>query len=88
MKATARVQKMRFLTALLAALALVGARPARAQSSSGPIPPQPGQTPQRAPLQQQQKAPDQSIRVRVNLVNAPVVVRDAKGELVLDLDGE
>ena len=46
MKATARVQKMRFLTALLAALALAGANPARAQSTSGPIPPQPGQTPQ------------------------------------------
>ena len=86
MKATARVQKTRFLTALLAALALVGARPARAQSTSGPIARQPGQTPQNAPQQQQRKPPDQSIRVRVNLVNAPVVVRDTKGELVLDLE--
>ncbi len=86
MKATAEVRKMRFSTALLVALALVGASPARAQSTSGPIPEQPGPTLRSAPRQQQGKAPDQSIRVRVNLVNAPVVVRDAKGELVLDLE--
>jgi len=84
MKATARVPKMRFLTALLAALALVGARPARAQSGSGPIAPRPGQAPQTAP--QQGRQTEQSIRVRVNLVNAPVIVRDSKGELVLDLE--
>ena len=86
MTATARVHKMRFLTALLAGFALVGARPAGGQLSSGPIAPQPGQRPQNAPQQQQGKPPDQSIRVRVNLVNAPVIVRDAKGELVLDLE--
>lgn len=86
MKATAQVRKMRFSTALLAALAFVGARPARAQSTSGPIPQQPGPTLRSAPQQQQGKASDQSIRVRVNLVNAPVVVRNAKGELVLDLE--
>lgn len=89
MKANARVRKVRLLTAL-AAFALVGAlvsaSPAAAQSASGPIPPQSGQTPQGAPPQQQGRGPDQSIRVRVNLVNAPVVVRDAKGELVLDLE--
>jgi VWFA-related protein len=37
--------------------------------------------------QNAQKAPDQPpIRVNVELVNAPVVVRDKKGEFVLDLD--
>lgn len=85
MKANARVQMMRFLTALLAGLALLAAKPARAQSTSGPIAPLPGQALQNAPQQQRQKPPDQSIRVRVNLVNASVVVRDARGELVLDL---
>jgi hypothetical protein len=36
--------------------------------------------------QNAQNEPDQpSIRVKVELVNAPVVVRDAKGEYVLDL---
>lgn len=86
MKATARTEKVRLFTALLAALTLLGAGHAGAQSGAGPVPPRPGQAPQSAPSQQQGKAPDQSIRVRVNLVNAPVVVRDAKGELVLDLE--
>lgn len=53
--------------------------PAAAQVS-GPISPRPGQTVQQAPL-----APQAQIRVRVDLVSAPAVVRDAKGQLVLDL---
>jgi VWFA-related protein len=48
-----------------------------AQSTQGPIAPKPGTT--------VQKAPDNTIRVRVALVNAPVAVTDAKGELILDL---
>lgn len=52
--------------------------PAQAQGIQGPIAPKPG-----TPVQ---RAPERSIRVRVALVNAPVVVTDAKGNLVLDLD--
>lgn len=48
-----------------------------AQQSQGPIGPKPG-----APVQQ---APGGTIRVRVAMVSAPVVVIDAKGEPVLDL---
>ena len=51
--------------------------PLRAQDTQGPIAPKPGAT--------VQKAPENAIRVRVALVNAPVTVHDAKGELVLDL---
>ena len=69
-------QRTRVLTAILAGFALLAAYPALAQTS-GPIAPRPGQA--------VQKSPDQSIRVRVDLVNTPVVVRDARGELVLDL---
>ena len=69
-------QRTRVLTAILAGFALLAAYPALVQTS-GPIAPRPGQA--------VQKSPDQSIRVRVDLVNTPVVVRDARGELVLDL---
>jgi len=50
---------------------------ARAQQTQGPIAPKPG-----AAVQQ---APEGTIRVRVALVSAPVVVIGAKGESVLDL---
>jgi len=50
----------------------------RAQGTQGPIAPKPGTT--------VQKAPEGTIRVKVALVNAPVAVHDAKGELVLDLE--
>lgn len=72
--------------AMLAGLALIAASGALAQSTSGPIAPKPGQALQKPPQGAQQKPLDQSIRVRVNLVNTPVVVRDGHGELVLDLD--
>jgi VWFA-related protein len=51
---------------------------ARGQGTQGPIAPKPGAT--------IQKAPENAIRVRVALVNAPVAVIDAKGELVLNLE--
>jgi len=50
---------------------------AHPQQTQGPIAPKPG-----APVQQ---APEGTIRVRVALVSAPVVVIDAKGEPVLNL---
>jgi VWFA-related protein len=69
----------RILSAGLAGIALIAfaAALSGARQTQGPIAPQPG-----APIQ---KAPDIAIRVKVALVNAPVVVQDAKGELVLDL---
>lgn len=52
-----------------------------AQAPAGPLPPKPG-----APIQQPPAEKDQRIRVRVDLVTTPVTVRDAAGELILDLD--
>ncbi len=63
--------------AALAAGIVFAAAPVRPQQSQGPIPPKPG-----APVQQ---PPQGTIRVRVALVSAPVVVVGAKGEPVLDL---
>jgi VWFA-related protein len=63
--------------ATLAAGMVFAALSARSQQTQGPIAPKPG-----APVQQ---APEGTIRVRVALVSAPVVVVDAKGEPVLDL---
>ena len=56
---------------------MFAACPRRAQQTQGPIAPKPG-----TPVQQ---PPEGTIRVRVALVSAPVVVVGAKGEPVLDL---
>jgi VWFA-related protein len=50
-----------------------------AQSSSGPISPQPGTSVQQGP-------PQPKIGVRVTLVNTPVTVRDSKGHMVHTLE--
>jgi VWFA-related protein len=63
--------------AKLAAGIVFAAAPARPQQSQGPIAPKPD-----APVQQ---SPQGAIRVRVDLVTAPVVVVGPKGEPVLDL---
>jgi len=61
------------------AAGLISAAPrARPSQSQGPIAPKPG-----TPVQQ---PPDGTLRVRVALVRAPVVVIDGKGEPVLDLE--
>jgi VWFA-related protein len=65
------------VVAILATGIVFPATVARAQGTQGPVAPKPGTT--------VQKAPDSAIRVRVALVNAPVAVTDAKGELILDL---
>lgn len=74
-----RVLPPRFwpLIALLAVVVL----PLSGQSPSGPIAPQPG-----APVQQAPSQP--KIGVRVALVNTPVTVRDAKGQMVDNLDAK
>jgi len=64
---------------LLFVLTLVGA-PALAQAPSGPIPPKPGAEVQQAPKDMPK------VRVQVALVNTPVTVRDARGEMVHDLE--
>src|SRR5216683_5133752 len=64
---------------LLFLLALAGA-PALAQAPSGPIPPKPGAEVQQAPKDMPK------VRVQVALVNTPVTVRDARGEMVHDLE--
>jgi VWFA-related protein len=60
-------------------LLLAVGSPLSAQSPSGPIAPQPG-----APVQQ--PPPPPKIGVRVTLVNTPVTVRNAKGQMVDNLD--
>ena len=85
MKAIAHGHRVTPLVAAVAGFALLTVTLALAQAPSGPLAPSAGQTIQKPPQSPAQKSLDQSIRVRVNLVNAPVVVRDNKGELVLDL---
>jgi VWFA-related protein len=70
------------LLPLLAGLWLGGSA-ARAQAPAGPLPPKPGVPIQQVPPKQTKEKAD--IRVRVDLVNTPVTVRDAAGEMVLDL---
>jgi VWFA-related protein len=76
---------VKLLAMILAGIAAMAAPTTTPAQTSGPIAPRPGQAIQKAPQGAQQKPLDQSIRVRVNLVNTPVIVRDTKGELVLDL---
>ncbi|HEV2522959.1 MAG TPA: VWA domain-containing protein [Candidatus Acidoferrales bacterium] len=64
--------------ATMVAAIVIAAPPAHAQETQGPIAPKPG-----TPVQQ---PPEGTIRVRVALVSAPVVVIGAKGEPVLDLE--
>ena len=65
----------------LAFAALMALSPARAaaQAPPGALPPRPGAVIQKAPEQN-------TIHVKVEIVNAPVVVLDAKGEMVVDLN--
>jgi len=63
--------------ATLAVAMVFTAIPLRAQQTQGPITPKPG-----TPVQQ---PPQGTIRIRVALVSAPVVVVDAKGQPVLNL---
>jgi VWFA-related protein len=66
-----------YLTTLAAGVIFAAPRAALPQQTRGPIPPKPN-----APVQQ---PPEGTIRVRVALVRAPVVVIDSKGEPVLNL---
>jgi len=66
---------------LVALVAAAGA--AQAQAPEGPMTPRPGQPIQQAPLDVQAK-----LKVQVALVNMPVTVRNAKGDMVHDLEAK
>ena len=70
-------------SALLLVALLAGVGALRAQAPQGPIAPRPGQPVQKAPPDAQV-----NLKVRVALVNMPVTVRNAKGEMVNDLDAK
>ena len=72
-----------FIAALGALAATVPA--ARAQAPPGPIHTKPGVEPEKPPTAEEKK---RTIRVRVNEVTAPVTVRDASGEMLLDIPKE
>jgi VWFA-related protein len=66
---------------MLVAILLAGGVGAPAQAPEGPIAPKPGQAVQIVPPDVQA-----GLKVRVALVNMPVTVRDAKGNMVHDLE--
>ena len=70
---------MRSTTAAVLLL-LFAAGASFAQAPAGPLPPKPGAKVQPTPPEKAQ------IKVRVNLVSAPVTVRDHSGEMVMDLE--
>jgi VWFA-related protein len=68
--------------ATLLLLLVFASAPARAQAPVGPITPQPGIAVQQAP------PPQAKLKAQVTLVNTPVTVRNAKGEMVHDLEAK
>lgn len=75
------------IAALVASLGALtaGAATAHAQAPPGPIHMKPGVEPEKPPTADEKK---RTIRVRVNEVTAPVTVRDASGEMLLDIPKE
>jgi VWFA-related protein len=69
--------------ALLLAVLLAGTGTLRTQAPEGPMAPRPGQPVQQVPPNAQAK-----LKVQVALVNMPVTVRNAKGDMVNDLDAK
>jgi VWFA-related protein len=76
-----RLPASRWLFAAFAAASLAFAPSLFAQSSSGPITPQPGAAIQQPPR-------DAKIGVSVALVNTPITVRDNKGNMIHTLDAK
>src|SRR5580692_1087738 len=79
MKQASRKYALLVVVALGALLGAAGAL--RAQAPEGPMAPRPGQPIQQAPSGTQPK-----VKVQASLVNMPVTVRNAKGDMVHDLD--
>jgi hypothetical protein len=74
------------VTTLLELVALLALAPsARAQAPPGPIHTKPGAEPEKQPTAEEAK---RTIHVRVNEVTAPVTVRNASGEMLLDIPRE
>ena len=65
--------------------ALLALAPATWQAPPGPIHANPDAKPEKIPTAEEAK---RTIRVRVNEVTAPVTVRNAKGEMLLDVPQE
>ena len=82
-----RLPRIAGLAALIAAVAalLALASPARAQAPPGPLHTKPGIEPEKPPTPEEAK---RTIHVRVNEVTAPVTVRNASGEMLLDIPKE
>jgi VWFA-related protein len=78
-----RLPAPRLLFAAVLAAFLASAPSLFAQSTSGPISPQPGATIQQPPPQRNAK-----IGVSVSLVNTPITVRDNKGNMIHTLDAK
>jgi VWFA-related protein len=68
---------------ILALLLALAAAPARAQAPSGTLTPKPG-----ADVQQPPKNAQAKLKVQVALVNTPVTVRNARGEMVHNLEAQ
>ena len=82
-----RLQRTAGLAVLIAGVAalLALASPARAQAPPGPLHTKPGIEPEKQPTPEEAK---RTIHVRVNEVTAPVTVRNANGEMLLDIPKE
>jgi VWFA-related protein len=82
-----RLQRTAGLAALIAAVAalLALAPPTRAQAPPGPLHTKPGIESEKPPTPEEAK---RTIHVRVNEVTAPVTVRNASGEMLLDIPKE
>jgi VWFA-related protein len=72
--------RFRFFVSLIALTSLFLAAGPNAQAPPGPLPPKPGTQIQKRPAAEKPK-----IRVKTDLVATPVTVRNAAGEMVLDL---
>jgi VWFA-related protein len=81
MRHASRIYALLIVVLLGALLAAAGA--SRAQAPEGPMAPRPGQ-----PIQQASADTQAKVKVQVSLVNMPVTVRNAKGDMVHDLDAK
>src|ERR1700740_864934 len=79
-----RIAGLAASTAAVAALVAL-ASPARAQAPPGPLHTKPGLEPEKPPTPEEAK---RTIHVRVTEVTAPVTVRNANGEMLLDIPRE
>jgi VWFA-related protein len=82
---SARTRRTAVLMAVLFAASLALTPEVSAQAPAGPIHTKPGVEPEKPPTPEEAK---RTIHVRVNEVTAPVTVRNANGEMLLDIPKE